>query len=237
MDAIERVDFAEQVYRRLRDDILRGRFINEERLHVGRLAERFGVSPTPVKTAIARLAAEGLVDQSNRGGAHVSSLTETDINELTDVRTLIEQYAAGLAINLATDADIDHLESLAHSLLTHIHEDGSVDYDGFADDDVAFHTALIELAGNQRLSRVHASLHVYSVVRRAHFLEHGMNGSAQGLRRPYAHVHGEHVAIVDALRARDRDGLQRALSIHLEIARDFATRVLAGVAANDSPDR
>jgi DNA-binding FadR family transcriptional regulator len=64
-----------------------------------------------------------------------------------------------------------------------------------------------------------------------------LNGSAQGLRRPYAHVHGEHVAIVDALRARDRDGLQRALSIHLEIARDFATRVLAGVAANDSPDR
>lgn len=237
MDAIERADLADQVYQRLREDILRGRFGNDERLHVGRLADRFGVSPTPVKTAIARLAAEGLVVQSNRSGAHVSSITEADIDELAEVRAMIEHYAAGHAIERATDDDIDRLEALAHSLLTRIHDNGDVDYDGFADDDMAFHTTLIDIAGNQHLSRLYASLHVYSVVRRAHFLEHGVRGSAQAPLTPYIHVHDEHMAIVGALRARDRDGLQRALSTHLEIVRDFAKRVLTSVATPDSADQ
>lgn len=228
MDAIERADLADQVYQRLRDDILRGRFTNDERLHVGRLAERFGVSPTPVKTAIARLATEGLVSQGNRGGTFVSSLTETDIDELAEVRAMIELYAADRAIDLATDDDIDHLQSLATSLLTRIRDGGEVDYEGFAEDDMAFHATLIGIAGNHHLSRVYASLHVYSVVRRAHYLEHGLGAPANPPLRPYVHVHDEHIAIVDALRARDRDAMQAAIRNHLDIVRDFARRVLIG---------
>ncbi len=227
MDAIERADLADQVYQRLRDDILRGRFTNDERLHVGRLAERFGVSPTPVKTAIARLTSEGLIAQGSRGGAFVTSLTETDIDELAEVRAMIEHYAADRAIDLATDEDIDRLEHLSHSLLNHIHDDGSVDYDQFADDDMAFHATLIGIAGNHHISRLYSSLHVYSVVRRAHFIEHGLGFSAQRPLTPYAHVHDEHIAIVAALRERDRIALRAAITTHLDIVQDFAKRVLA----------
>jgi DNA-binding GntR family transcriptional regulator len=233
MDAIERADLADQVYQRLRDDILRGRFANDERLHVGRLAERFGVSPTPVKTAIARLATEGLVAQGNRGGTFVTSLTESDIDELAEVRAMIEQYAAGRAIDLATDADIEHLDALAQSLLTRIHGDGVVDYDAFAEDDMAFHAALIGIAGNHHLSRLYASLHVYSVVRRAHFIEHGLGYPAQQPLTPYVHVHDEHVAIVNALRARDPAALRAAIATHLDLVRDFAKRILTHASALD----
>jgi DNA-binding GntR family transcriptional regulator len=234
MAAIERTDLANQVYNLLRHEIIRGAFDHGERLHVGRLADRFDVSPTPVKTAIARLASEGLVEMGNRRGAFVTRLTAADIDELAEVREMIEQFAGQRAIDRATTEDVDRLEALAKALLSHIHPDGSADYEAFATDDMTFHAELIGMCGNGHLSRLYDSLHVYSVVRRAHYVEHGQGLATSRPRTPYVHVHDEHMAIVAALRARDAEALRSAISEHLAIVREFAIRVLTTGNADDS---
>jgi len=219
MAAVERLDLTDQVYDVLRAQIVQGRLRPAERLHVGRLAEQLDVSPTPVKNALGRLAAQGFVEIGPRGGSFVTRLTGDEIDEIFEIRELIEQFAAGRALDTATDADHDRLAALSASLRDRVFPDGRLDFDGFADDDIAFHRTLVGLAGNSRLARMYEELHVYTVVARAH--RPPADGQAAPLDEGRLRVYGEHMAIVAALRAGDAAALRAAIGRHLRNARFF----------------
>lgn len=94
---------ADWVDARLRTDIITGALAPGERLVVGDLAVRYGVSPTPLREALRRLAAEGLVEWPPQRGARVASATRRDAEDLYELRLALEPVAFGQSIAAAID--------------------------------------------------------------------------------------------------------------------------------------
>ena len=98
-------------YEALKRGIVEGRFVPGQRLVEQRLAEGFGVSRTPVREALLRLEAEGLVSVERNRGAQVRALTEEEVGDLYDVRARLEAYAAELAAERADEHDVAQLRA------------------------------------------------------------------------------------------------------------------------------
>lgn len=94
---------ADWVDARLRGEILAGRLAPGARLVVADLAARYGVSPTPLREALRRLAAEGFVDWPPQRGARVASATRRDAEDLYELRLALEPVALGQSIRVGRD--------------------------------------------------------------------------------------------------------------------------------------
>jgi GntR family transcriptional regulator, rspAB operon transcriptional repressor len=222
---VERQDLRDQVHLILRAEIVQARLESGERLHVGRLADRLGVSPTPVKEALSRLAAEGLVEVGARGGTFVTRPTRASVDEIFDLREVLEQFAAARAMAVATEADLAQLTELSHSIRTRVQVDGSLAYEGFSHDDIAFYNLLVGLAGNKRLMQMYQDLHAYTIVARSYYQirAKGRGKDSAG----HLAVSEQHLAIVAAMRARNPDALRAAISTHIASVRAFGHKAVA----------
>ena len=99
------------VFNTLRRAILKGELKPGERLMELTLAERLGVSRTPIREAIRKLELEGLVVMAPRKGAKVASITERDLNDVLEVRKGMEVLAISLACERITKEEIEHLSN------------------------------------------------------------------------------------------------------------------------------
>jgi DNA-binding GntR family transcriptional regulator len=222
---VERQDLRDQVHLILRAEIVQGRLESGERLHVGRLADRLGVSPTPIKEALSRLIAEGLVEVGARGGTFVTRPTRASVDEIFDLREVLEQFAAERAMAVATESDLAQLTELSYSIRTRVQPDGSLAYEGFSHDDIAFHNLLVGLAGNKRLMQMYQDLHAYTIVARSYYQirAKGRGNDAAG----HLAVSEQHLAIVAAMRAKNPDALRAAISTHISSVRAFGHKAVA----------
>jgi DNA-binding GntR family transcriptional regulator len=100
----------------LRQAILKGEILPGEWLRQEELAERFGISPTPIREALRRLEAEGLVEYVRRSGVKVVAYTIETAHEYYDMRAMVESYAVRIAAAQRTDQDIEHLQALVREL-------------------------------------------------------------------------------------------------------------------------
>ncbi len=124
-----------------------------ERISVDDIAQRMGVSRTPVTDGLKRLAVEGLVEIVPRRGTFVSSLTAKDVAELFDVRAVIELYAAQRLLREGKAEEYLHRIELPTQQMRQATASGDYrDYPAFMDGDRDFHLALVDLAGNDRLA-------------------------------------------------------------------------------------
>lgn len=141
---------SDQVYRTLRDYLRAGRFEPGERLTEVSLSERLGVSRTPVREALARLASEGLVDNEGRSYA-VPTIEDGDIEDIYEVRCLLEPAALRrVAETLAGAAQLAPLKAaLAASRAAHESDDG----EAFMSANAEFRNAWLALVPNARLVR------------------------------------------------------------------------------------
>ena len=98
------------VFQTLRQAILRGELEPGERLMEIHLADRLGVSRTPIREAIRKLELEGLVVMIPRRGAIVASITEKDLKDVLEVRRSLEELAIELACQRMTEEELDQLE-------------------------------------------------------------------------------------------------------------------------------
>src|SRR5690606_17105337 len=87
-------NLAETAYTKIRDAIIRGKIQSGQRLIYRTLAAEFGISPTPVRDAIQRLASEGAVTLDDRGVASVAHMTPASYSEITQLRIVLEGMAA-----------------------------------------------------------------------------------------------------------------------------------------------
>lgn len=139
------------VFITLREAILKGDIEPGERLMELDLANKLGVSRTPIREAIRKLELEGLVKMAPRKGAEVAEITLEDLRDVLEVRKNLEELAVSLACNRATEDDIDRIrkcnaafiESLSTNNLTKM-----------AEADEAFHDAIYEMTGNKRLIQI-----------------------------------------------------------------------------------
>ena len=90
------------VYDTLRQSILKGEIMPGERLIEEELAEKLGVSRTPVREAVHRLQQEGLVNTLPRRGAHVADISEKNVHDVLEVRKAMEELAVRLAVDRIT---------------------------------------------------------------------------------------------------------------------------------------
>jgi DNA-binding GntR family transcriptional regulator len=155
-----RVDsVADLAYERIRGYVLGGEVAPGERLGQV-LAERFGISRTPVREALRRLAGESLVDFHSNRGFRVADLGLDAVLRRMEVRSIVEPGIARLAALRRTEKDLRRLEEAIAG------EEGA--RDGVAAHDASrdFHLALARASGNEELARVLNSLWLVEVGRR-----------------------------------------------------------------------
>ncbi|MCZ7568950.1 MAG: GntR family transcriptional regulator [Ardenticatenaceae bacterium] len=195
----------DQVYQILRDRIITGQLIPGQRLDVDDLSQSLGVSPTPVKDALKQLAAEGLIDIRPRRGTFVAEFTRRDIEELFDVRLMMELHAVDAGLANATREDDGQLRQILEYLSTFIDGDGYRDYQTFLVHDIELHGYLVRLTGNRRLVEMYESIRLNILLVRAYAIQPVKDAQA---------TYQEHQAIVTAFEQRSAEALRVAIRRH-----------------------
>ena len=199
----------------VRELILRGDFPAGARLGEVELAERLGVSRTPVREALGRLAAEGLIEIVPNRGARVTSWTVAELEGVFDLRTALEPRLTALAVPQATDADITALDELAWAMLDVGTPGPDQDLDAIVPFNREFHGRLVALADQPAMaSALAGAIHAPIVLRNVHTYD------AASLRRSLAH----HVEIVAAVSAGDPTWAQAVMTAHIRNARAVMVR-------------
>lgn len=208
---IQRTDFADEVYRVLRDRIFTAALRPGDKVRPEAVARELGVSRTPVVEAINRLAEQGLVVPQPHRGTFVSDLSLERVIALFDARLMMEEFGARRGYARAQDADIARLRALLGEEEGLILGDTVTDYLTWLRLNRQFHQACVDLAGNPVLSEMHARLNLDIVLARAFRL---------ATLRNSRDVHAEHVRILDGYERRDEAALLAAVQTHLVRGRD-----------------
>lgn len=196
--------FSDDFARLLRGRILGGDLQPGERLNEVHLAERYGISRSPIREALQALAGEGLVTFVAGKGAFVHELTASEVQNLGEIREALESQAARLVAERATATQVDELER-------------SVAVTETPGEDADFHAVMLRLSGNPRLEFLGGST--------AARLRLARTQSATDPER-VARATDEHRAIVAAIRAGDVETAGVAMREHVARATESATRRL-----------
>ena len=197
------------IVERLRDDIFAGRLGQGSRLVEGDLTARFAVSRGPVREALRRLSAEGLIEHWPNRGALVRRLSERAIRELFQIRIEMEQLAARLAAGSEDEAARARFTEAIQPIFHDEARNGS----GYLDENLTFHDALMALSGNLQLREVATRLRLPLIMAQV-----GGVLTADVIKTS---VH-EHRAIAKAVLARDPETAARLIRAHLERAAALA---------------
>jgi DNA-binding GntR family transcriptional regulator len=215
----------EQVRDRLREDILAGRLDPGTELSEVALAREFGTSRGPLREALGRLAAEGLVTITPRRGAVVTQLSRQEFLDAYQVREALETLAIRLAVQLMSDIEVAHLRELCE-LMGRAARDDEVHV--FFDTNNSFHEALVRGSRNDKLHEVHRMLVGQMVPYLPRSLE--LRGSLQ-------QSVAEHEAILAAIEARDPERAAELLAEHIEVPqRVLESEAGRGLFREDSTD-
>ncbi len=200
----------DKAYQAVRDGILAGRYGPSTRITEQEVAAAAGVSRTPVREALRRLHAEGLVDFTPNQGAMVTNWSMADVDEIFELRALLEGYGAARAARLATPEQIAELQRLAEQQYseTQAREPGYLERIGQLNS--AFHRRLQEASSSARLGRALSAL-----LETALIMKTLQNYTAEDLLRSAAH----HLELVRAIAARDPEWASSVMRAHLLAAR------------------
>lgn len=192
------------VFNTLRQAIITGEFVPGERLMEIALANRLGVSRTPVREAIRKLELEGLVVMIPRKGAEVARITEKDLRDVLEVRSSLEELAAGLATERLDD---DSREKIKTALDNFREAITTGDNPKIADCDVEFHDTVFEATQNKRLIQIINNLREQIYRYRLEYVKD---------TEYHAVLMKEHEELVDAMFSGDKKGAQEIMKRHID---------------------
>lgn len=138
----------EKILETIREAILRGALKPGEKVAEPELAERFGISRTPIREAFRQLESEGYLTVIPRKGAVVTALSERDVEEFYAIKSVLEGYAARMAATNLSSKDMERLEAI-NDRLEQLAKDGDVKT--FFRVHNEFHELFIRAAGNEKL--------------------------------------------------------------------------------------
>ena len=209
------VTSAERALATLRDLIMGGELAPGARLGEVEIADRLGVSRTPVREALSRLAAEGLVEIAPNRGARVATWTVAELEGVFDLRISLEPQLTAFAVPNAGPVDVEELDDLAHRMVEVGSPGARQDLDALVPLNRAFHDRLVALAAHPTLAAALAAAIHPPIVRR-NFLTY----DEESLRRSLAH----HSEIVAAVRAGDPAWARAVMTSHIANARAVMVR-------------
>ena len=208
---------SEQVMSVLRQAILDGRIAPGTSLREVALAEELSVSRNTIREAIRALANEGLVRQLMHRGAVVAQPTEDDVRDVYRARSTIETAAAG-AVAEGEEPRLDPLARAVAAMRAAVKKDS---LEELTDADLAFHRAIVALAGSARLDAFYANLQ--SELRLLLLIA--------DREAPDAAKVADHERLLELVAARDGPALSAALAEHIEAAEAVHLRVAREQAA------
>ncbi|MDX6212787.1 MAG: hypothetical protein QOF82_1874 [Frankiales bacterium] len=195
---------AERAYQHLKQRILSREYAGGSLLTEGEVADAVGVSRTPVREAMLRLSAEGLLRLYPKRGALVVSLGADEVRDILEAREMLETHAVELVLDVADDALVQELSER----LGDMRRFAAVrDVPGFIQADRDFHRAMVAAGGNDILTKLYDSLRDRQLLVGAVL----MRGAPA---RISSAVH-EHADILDAVTTGDRTALRQAVMTHL----------------------
>jgi DNA-binding GntR family transcriptional regulator len=190
-------------YARLHQAIVRGELLPNERLIEMALAEKFGVGRAAVRTALARLEQEGLVEREPNRGARVRAISEAEAVEMYEARAVLEGLAARCAANNATKDDIAKLRVI-HKQMQQLLTKG--DLLGISELNASLHAEMLRMANHKTVAQLISRLQAQHVHHQHRMIL--VSGRAQQSL-------AEHKAIVDAIAAHDGDAAETIMRKHL----------------------
>ena len=192
-----------EVYRRLREAIVRGRFQPNERLVEADLARLLGAGRTTIRAALVRLDQEGMVTREPNRGARVRLLSDREALEIEEVRAALEQLIARQAAANVTRADLRDLNRMLSAMRRRVEESDPL---GYSELNGQFHQRIWTIADHVTASSLVATLKSQAI--RFQYRTILQPGRTQRSLR-------EHEAIVAALAERDPEGCEAAMREHL----------------------
>ena len=192
------------VFNTLRQAILRVELKPGERLMEIQLANKLGVSRTPVREAIRKLELEGLVLMIPRKGAEVADISEKSLKDVLEVREALEELAARLACDKITKEGINRLKEAAQDFRSALK---SNDITQMAEADVRFHDVICNATENQKLGQLLNNLREQMYRYRIEYLKD---------QQVYEKLLSEHEEIIRHIEKGEKDEAARVVSRHIE---------------------
>ena len=202
MDAL--LPLRDVVFKTLRQAILTGELKPGERLMEIKLANKLGVSRTPIREAIRQLELDGLVIMVPRKGAQVAHITEKSMSDVMEVRLALDELTASLACTRISDEDKEGLVKACHDFKDAV---GSADLRKIASADVEFHDIILQAANNLRLSQIVNNLAEQMYRYRFEYIKDSTR---------WPSLIAEHRMITDAILRGDSELAVNAIHVHIK---------------------
>ena len=202
------------VFHTLREAILKGELKPGERLMELQLASKLGVSRTPIREAIRMLEQEGLAVTMPRRGAEVARMTEEDMEDVLQIREVLDELAVKLACDNITKEEIRELENKALQFENSIKQG---DLKKIAEADVEFHDVIYKAAGNKKLNTMLDNLREQIYRYRVEYLKTGIS---------HPTLIREHREILQALDSHEKERVVEAMRVHVEKQAEVVKRII-----------
>ncbi|MBN9335777.1 GntR family transcriptional regulator [Devosia sp.] len=199
----------EEVY-----NVIYGQLMSREippggRIAVDRLVRDLGVSQTPIREALSRLEAQGLVVKTHLiGYSAADQLDAARLEQLYELRLLLEPFAAGRAAQFMDDATLESLKKLATEMQSCANDAPGEAYGHFAQLDTQFHDLIAAASRNELVQETLSNLHIHVHLFRLFYHTRVTSGAID-----------EHRQLIDALERRDPAAAEKAMRSHLERSR------------------
>ena len=192
------------VFNTLRNAILTGELSPGERLMEIKLADKLGVSRTPIREAIRKLELEGLVVNTPRKGAEVANISAEDLRDVLEVRRSLEVLAISLACEKITEDTLtllyENIDAFKHSI------DAKATSD-IASVDVSFHDIIYKSTGNNRLIQILNNISEQMYRYRFEYIKN---------KEAWNRLVEEHMNIYEAIKNRDKELAVKSILLHID---------------------
>jgi DNA-binding GntR family transcriptional regulator len=200
------------IFDTLREAIIVGELKPGERLMEVQLAQKMGVSRTPVREAIRKLELEGLVEMLPRKGAHIADLSVKDIMDVLEVRATLDGLASSLSASRITDEEIKELKHVQSQFVNYVEKEN---LQGSIKKDVEFHDIIYRSSRNDKLIQISNNLR--EQIQRFRVIYIKDYSSTRELIK-------EHNEIIDAITTRDPEAAMRSAQTHIKKQEEAITR-------------
>ena len=207
-----KTNLSEQAYNQIKDAICQGRIAPGDILSESRLAEDLGMSRTPVREALRSLASEGFLEIKNGVGAYVKPLSSKDMENLYEIRCLLEMQAIKTSIYRITDQEIDDMERRFQEVYDACERGEHPQHGEFSNLDWELHVMLVDHCTNPYIKSIVAS-NDSNLRRYLDLSAEALNNTKESVR--------QHLEILKVLRTRDLDKLTEVLKNHLDWSENF----------------